>query len=319
MRPATNAMMRKKEMRPMSKASGRSCSSQPRRAGTARRSGARCFYLFLLGSSIFWILRISSLNSQKRTQHLRAPPRRTLCISPHPIRLCAAPPHLHIAAPTPKKPRRRGKTPGLRCLFSPLVVRSKRASSSFFLPPPPLRAAKPLSTMPCYQLVVLAKPEIPPERLAELFRSLARLVYREQGQFRHLENFGVRPLAFPIRSAGAKFEEVRWVQAVYDCAPPSLPAIASLLSSDKDILQFKHLRHRDILGEFRATARGERRKRFAGAVRFQRELFDPETLELGPKVAVPGSGAMGAGAAAAAAAGAEGGAGAKRGGEPELR
>jgi ribosomal protein S6 len=156
--------------------------------------------------------------------------------------------------------------------------------------------------MPCYQLIVFAKPEVAPERLAELFRSLARLVYREQGQFRHLENFGVRPLAFPIRNAGTKFEEVRWVQAVYDCAPPSLPAIASLLSSDKDILQFKHLRHTDVLGEFRATARGERRKRFASAVRFQKELFDPETLELGPKVAVPGAGARPGAAAGAAAA-----------------
>jgi ribosomal protein S6 len=36
-------------------------------------------------------------------------------------------------------------------------------------------------------------------RLATLFRSVARVVYRESGQFRRVENMGVRPLATPVR------------------------------------------------------------------------------------------------------------------------
>ena len=38
--------------------------------------------------------------------------------------------------------------------------------------------------MPTYQLIVLAQPSASAEKLAQLMRGVARLVYREQGQFR---------------------------------------------------------------------------------------------------------------------------------------
>lgn len=139
--------------------------------------------------------------------------------------------------------------------------------------------------MPCYQLILFAKPETSPEKLSTLFRSLARLVYREQGQFRTIENLGVRPLAYPIRQAGRKVEQVRWVQAMYDCAPPALASVGTLLASDTDVLQFKHLKQDDGLGRFKPE-RKERLKKFSPAQRFTKELFDPETLALGPRVAV---------------------------------
>ena len=138
--------------------------------------------------------------------------------------------------------------------------------------------------MPTYQLVVLAQPSASSEKLAALFRGVARLVFREQGQFRTVENFGVRPLAYPIRKAGSRFEEVRWVQATFDCAPPALPTIGALLGGDRDVLQFKTLRAGpELLGEFRAKRVPERLKRFSVSARFERELFDPETLEMGPR------------------------------------
>ena len=139
--------------------------------------------------------------------------------------------------------------------------------------------------MPTYQLVVLAQPSSTPERLSALFRGVARLVYREQGQFRYVDNFGVRPLAYPIRKAGARFEEVRWVQALFDCAPPALPTIGALLSGDRDVLQFKALRAGpELLGKFSARKVPERIKRFPQSRRFERELFDPETGDLGPRL-----------------------------------
>ena len=162
--------------------------------------------------------------------------------------------------------------------------------------------------MPCYQLVVLAQPSAAPEKLAALMRGVARLVFREQGQFRTVDNFGVRPLAFPIRKAGARFEEVRWVQALFDCAPSALPTIGALLGGDRDVLQFKTLRAGpELLGEFRARRVPERLKRFAAARRFETELFDPVTLEMGPRprVAAAGAGPAAAGAAGAAGAGAD--------------
>lgn len=134
--------------------------------------------------------------------------------------------------------------------------------------------------MPCYQLVLLARPDITPDRLTTLFRSIARVVYREQGQFRTLENLGVRPLAFPIRKGGQKFEEVRWVQALYDCAPPALASVGSAIQGEKSVLQYKHLVHDSPLAKFDPSGRTERLKRFSTAMRFNSALFDPETLHV---------------------------------------
>jgi ribosomal protein S6 len=132
--------------------------------------------------------------------------------------------------------------------------------------------------MPCYQLILLARPDITPERLAVLFRSIARVVYREQGQFRTVENFGVRPLCYPIRKTGQKFEEVRWVHAHYDCAPAALPAVGSAIQAEKGVLQYKHLRAQGPLAKLNMSGRTEKLKRFSSAMRYNSPLFDPETL-----------------------------------------
>jgi ribosomal protein S6 len=139
--------------------------------------------------------------------------------------------------------------------------------------------------MPCYQLVLLARPDITPERLATLFRLVARVVYREHGQFRTIENFGVRPLAFPIRKGGQKFEEVRWVHANFDVSPAALPSIGSAIASEKGVLQFKHMREQGYLGEFRPAGVKEKIKPFSAAMRFNADIFDPESLV----VQAPGS------------------------------
>ena len=139
--------------------------------------------------------------------------------------------------------------------------------------------------MPCYQLVLLARPDITPERLSVLFRAIARVVYREQGQFRNVENFGVRPLSFPIRVLGQKFDEARWVHATYDCAPSGLAAVTSTIQTEKGVLQYKFLRAGGPLARFDASGRTEKLKRFSTAMRFNSALFDPATL----KVAQPGA------------------------------
>jgi ribosomal protein S6 len=141
--------------------------------------------------------------------------------------------------------------------------------------------------MPCYQLIMLAKPETTPDKLAALFRQVARVVYREQGQFRYIENFGVRPLAYPVRKGGAKYEEARWVQALYDCAPPVLPSVGAMVAADKDVLQYKHLRYDDYTGQFKAKMRREKLKKFSAAMRWNTEVFDPESLTLKAAVAEP--------------------------------
>ncbi len=133
--------------------------------------------------------------------------------------------------------------------------------------------------MPCYQLVVFAKPDASPERLAELFRSIARVVYREQGQFRFLENFGVRPLAWPIRKAGTKYEEVRWVHCLYDCSPEVLGTIESVVRSDRDVVQLRHMRYQGYLAEFKAKTSSDKKQRFSAAMKLNEVVFDPKSLD----------------------------------------
>jgi ribosomal protein S6 len=144
-----------------------------------------------------------------------------------------------------------------------------------------------LSVMPCYQLVLFAKPEATPERLAALFRSVARVVYREAGQFRRVENLGVRPLAYPLRRPGTTYEEVRWVHATFDVAPAALAAVGAAIQADKDVLQYRHLLATDALARFRFRPEKERVKRASGAMRFASEVFDPDTLSFKTKAAAP--------------------------------
>lgn len=133
--------------------------------------------------------------------------------------------------------------------------------------------------MPCYQLIVFLKPDASPDRLAQLFRSVARVVYREQGQFRFLENFGVRPVAWPIRKSGSKYEEVRWIQCLYDCSPQVLSAVEGSLRGDKDVLQMRHLRYEGYLGEFKARTSTEKRKKMPAVMKLNRVIYDPKAAE----------------------------------------
>ena len=161
--------------------------------------------------------------------------------------------------------------------------------------------------MPCYTMILLARPDLPPAKLAALFRGLARVVYREHGQFRRVMNRGVRPLAHAVRAGGAAFGEARWVEASFDVAPPALAAVAAAVGVEKGVLQFKTLRGADgaagggELAAFVQRPRGERLKRFSSAMRYNAELFDPATLT----THAPGTWNPSADAAAAAAAAAE--------------
>lgn len=131
--------------------------------------------------------------------------------------------------------------------------------------------------MPCYQLLIFARPETAPERLAALLRSVARVVYRESGQFRRFENLGMRPLAYPLRKGGNIYEEVRWVHATYDVAPGALAAVGAAIQAEKDVLQYRHVRSTEPLAEF-VNRKPEKLKRFSGARRWAAESFDPDTL-----------------------------------------
>ena len=136
--------------------------------------------------------------------------------------------------------------------------------------------------MPCYKLVLLAKPDTTPETLATLFRAVATVVFRESGQFRSVQNFGVRPLAYPVRRFGQKYEEARWVHALFDVAPTSLAAVGAAIQSEKAVLQYRALLDKGPLAAFSPSTRVERKKRFSDAMRLNGALFDPDTAGVAP-------------------------------------
>jgi ribosomal protein S6 len=142
--------------------------------------------------------------------------------------------------------------------------------------------------MPCYQLLCFAKADMTPDRLASLFRAVARVVYREGGNFRTVENLGVRPLAYPLRKSGARYEEVRWVSATFDAAPPVLAAVGSIVDAEKDVLQYHHQALEGRLAAFKAVPPEGRRRRLSASLKWGASQFDPHTLRLKPRTASAG-------------------------------
>lgn len=120
--------------------------------------------------------------------------------------------------------------------------------------------------MPCYRVLCLLRPDTAPEKLASIFRDVARAVYREKGQFRGVENLGVRPLHWPLRKLGYKFDDARWVQYWADVSPTGLAQVRASMKQSPELLLATPLRARaelgDELGDFRPHRRLVDRKKF---------------------------------------------------------
>ena len=108
--------------------------------------------------------------------------------------------------------------------------------------------------MPCYRFLCLAKPDTPAPVLADFFRGVARVVYQEKGQFRTIENLGIRPLAWPYRDHGTKYDEARWVEFICDVSPIGLRQVRNTLKTEEFVLMATPLRVRTdadgSVGEF---------------------------------------------------------------------
>jgi ribosomal protein S6 len=113
--------------------------------------------------------------------------------------------------------------------------------------------------MVCYRVLCLAKPATAPKKLAKIFQVAARVVYREKGQFRTVENLGVRPLQWPIQNHGQKFEDARWVQFWCDVSPAGLQQLRNTLTREEDLLGITPLRALATLGEELGEFRSHRR------------------------------------------------------------
>ena len=90
--------------------------------------------------------------------------------------------------------------------------------------------------MPYYRTLCLVKPATSKKALTTMFRDVARLVYRERGNFRTIENLGVRPLATPVARNGMRFGDARWVSCSFDANPKGRSEVEKLLNMSSDIL-----------------------------------------------------------------------------------
>lgn len=74
--------------------------------------------------------------------------------------------------------------------------------------------------MPVYELFCLARPKLAKEKLAGLIKTACTSVFRNNGVLTEVLSYDCRELAYPIRKAGSKYDEV--------CAFPCGPAKSCL-------------------------------------------------------------------------------------------
>jgi small subunit ribosomal protein S6 len=134
--------------------------------------------------------------------------------------------------------------------------------------------------MPLYRLLAYTKPDTSSADLAELFRSVARLVYRERGQFRKIQNLGVRPLAYPHRRPREKYDSARFVECTYDLAPKGLAEVERLLKSEDSVLRCFHMRSEDELAKFKRGDKQEKPPKALTAAEKAQGEFNPATMEV---------------------------------------
>lgn len=139
--------------------------------------------------------------------------------------------------------------------------------------------------MPPYKLMALLRPEASPETLANIFRGIARVVYREQGVVRSVENLGVRPLAYRHHAGPEDYvTDARMVEARFALSPSALRVVEQRLSLEPEMLRFTHYREQGFKpGKVRPGGPKSRTKRFHGVVvrdlcRTMRHFFRSDDL-----------------------------------------
>lgn len=62
--------------------------------------------------------------------------------------------------------------------------------------------------MPVYELFCLARPHLAKDKLAAVIKTACTTVFNSQGVLTDVQSYDIRELAYPIRKAGSKLEEV---------------------------------------------------------------------------------------------------------------
>ena len=62
--------------------------------------------------------------------------------------------------------------------------------------------------MPVYELFCLARPQLPKEKMAAVIKTACTTVFNSKGVLTDVKSYDLQDLAYPIRQAGSKYQEV---------------------------------------------------------------------------------------------------------------
>lgn len=89
--------------------------------------------------------------------------------------------------------------------------------------------------MPVYELFCLARPQLAKEQLASLIKTACTSVFTNNGVLTEVQSYDLRDLAYPIRKAGSKYEQVCAVQCLLKC-DSCLSWCMAALTSDVNLI-----------------------------------------------------------------------------------
>lgn len=106
--------------------------------------------------------------------------------------------------------------------------------------------------MPVYELFCLAKPQLAKEHIASLIKTACLSVFSNNGVLTEVLSYDVRDLAYPIRKAGSKYEQVCAIMVpaeAFACSCPWRHLISTLACTQAKMWQMQFLVKPEVLPE----------------------------------------------------------------------
>jgi len=92
--------------------------------------------------------------------------------------------------------------------------------------------------MPSYEILCIATARATTEHLCNLVRKVHQTLSRRGGVIRRIENYGNRPLAYPIKAHAHKHHIGRYFNFVIHASPQSLREVQHRLHTDEGVIRF---------------------------------------------------------------------------------
>eukprot|EP00388_Colpodella_angusta_P032136 GDKK01025588.1.p1 GENE.GDKK01025588.1~~GDKK01025588.1.p1 ORF type:complete len:131 (+),score=23.62 GDKK01025588.1:77-469(+) len=111
--------------------------------------------------------------------------------------------------------------------------------------------------MPLYQQILMMLPKAPKDKMVKILQQQAKIVLESGGNYRGVENHGIRPLPertrrqFAVVNGPRHFWEARYVTTTFDASPAALVEIGRLFRNEENVLRAFTIKRKASI--FRAT------------------------------------------------------------------